>query len=156
LKGMGGLAQGENVVVQHLLQDMGMVLGHQVSGAFGIIERPQGTLAEQFLHAEVTNLQLSAGMALAHSVAPGIQGLERGLDLSLRSRDVGASLPRPKIWGEETSPLQNGLQPAVAAAGVPSRSEEGPRPFILAMNSNNGNGDRPRSPSRGEATLPGL
>src|SRR5262249_28586038 len=75
---------------------------------------------------------------------------------SLRSTDVGASLPRPQILGEETSPLQNGLQPAVAAAGVPSRSEEGPRPFILAMNSNNGNGDRPRSPSRGEATLPGL
>src|SRR5262249_46928953 len=31
------------------------------------------------------NLQLSAGMALAHSAASGIQGIERGLDLSIRS-----------------------------------------------------------------------
>src|SRR5262249_20959907 len=35
LKGAGGLAQGGNLVVQHLLQDTGMVLGHQVSGTFG-------------------------------------------------------------------------------------------------------------------------
>src|SRR5262245_2611738 len=156
LKGMGGLAQGENVVVQHLLQDTGMVLGHQVSGAFGIMERPQGTLAEQFLHAEVTNLQLSAGMVLAHSVAPGIQGLERGLDLSLRSTDGGARFPRPQILGEETSPLQNGLQPAVAAAGVPSRSENRCGPFVLAMASAS---DRPSVPEeaepRGEDYAPG-
>src|SRR5262245_62108644 len=85
IKGAARLAQGENVVVQHLLQDTGMVLGHQVSASFGITEKPQGTFAEQFLHAEVTNLQLSAGMSLAHGVAPGVQGIERGLDLSLRS-----------------------------------------------------------------------
>src|SRR5215467_8262071 len=92
LKTAGRLAQGENVVVQHLLQDTGMVLGHQVSGAFRITDRPQGTLAEQFLHAEATNLQLSAGMALAHGFAPGIQGLERGLDLSLRAIDGESNL----------------------------------------------------------------
>jgi hypothetical protein len=86
LKGAGRLAQGENVVVQHLLQDTGMVLGHQVSAAFNITQRPTGTLAEQFLHAEATNLQLGAGMALAHHVTPGIQGIERGLDLALQSQ----------------------------------------------------------------------
>src|SRR5262249_14488993 len=111
LKTAGRLTQGENVVVQHLLQDTGMVLGHQVSGAFGITERPQGTLAEQFLHAEATNLQLSAGMALAHNVAPGIQGLERGLELSLRSTAVSARFLR---LDEETSPLK--IQPALVSA----------------------------------------
>src|SRR5262245_9483946 len=35
LKGIATLSQGQNVIVQHLLQDTGMVLGHQVSGAFG-------------------------------------------------------------------------------------------------------------------------
>src|SRR5262245_14143196 len=50
LKGTGRLAQGENVLVQHLLQDTGMVLGHQASASFGITDRPQGTLVEQFLH----------------------------------------------------------------------------------------------------------
>jgi 3-oxoacyl-(acyl-carrier-protein) synthase len=117
LKGAGRLAQGENVVVQHLLQDTGMVLGHQVSASFGITDRPQGTLAEQFLHAEATNLQMAGGMALAHHFAPGIQGIERGLDLSLGGMDVGARSPRQ---GEETSPLQ--MQPAFAAAGVGSLS----------------------------------
>jgi hypothetical protein len=108
LKGAGRLAQGENVVVQHLLQDMGMVLGHQVSGSFGITQRQTGSLVEQFLHAEVTNLQLGAGMALAHSVAPGIQGLERGLDLSLRSTEIP---PTPLLQRGEKGDL------AFAAAG---------------------------------------
>src|SRR5262249_10563652 len=61
LRGIGTLAQGQNVIVQHLLQDTGMVLGHQISGAFGITSRSTESLAEQFLHAEVTNLQLNAG-----------------------------------------------------------------------------------------------
>jgi aspartate/methionine/tyrosine aminotransferase len=88
LKGAGRLAQGENVVVQHLLQDTGMVLGHQFSGAIGVLERPTGTLAEQFFHAEVTNLQLGAGTALSHGLTGGrLQALERGLDLSLRATD---------------------------------------------------------------------
>src|SRR5215467_3975318 len=43
LKGAGRLAQGENVIVQHLLQDTGMVLGHQISGAFEITPRSQGS-----------------------------------------------------------------------------------------------------------------
>jgi hypothetical protein len=132
LKGAGRLAQGENVVVQHLLQDTGMVLGHQVSASFGITDRPQGTLAEQFLHAEATNLQMGAGMTLAHSVAPGIQGLERGLDLSIRSNDVGARFPRPQFmphWmGEETSPL---LAIVGRGSSEPRRGENIAGPLIL-------------------------
>src|SRR5262245_32157317 len=120
LKGSARVAQGENVVVQHLLQDTGMVLGHQVSASFGITDRPQGTLAEQFLHAEVTNLQLSAGMALAQGVAPGIQGLDRGLDLSLRATNVGANLVFALNGRSQGSPLRNGLGPALATGkGLP-------------------------------------
>jgi hypothetical protein len=141
LKSAGRLAQGENVVVQHLLQDTGMVLGHQASASFGITERPQGSLAEQFLHAEVTNLQLGAGMSLAHIVAPGIQGLERSLDLSLHSTDVGARFPRP---GEETSPLRNGLQPAMAMAG--DAPKKGGLPTLLNVFSLGGKGEEPTLP----------
>jgi|GEM_PF-7077248 len=85
LKGAGRLARSENLLVQHLFQDLGMVLGHQTSGALGWATRPAGTLAEQFLQAEVTNLQIGAGMALAHRFSPGMQALERGMDLSVRS-----------------------------------------------------------------------
>jgi hypothetical protein len=114
LKGCGKLVQGENIVLQHLLQDTGMVLGHQATAVFGLMPAPTGSIAEQYLHAETTNLQVGAGMALAHSFSPGIQGIERGLDLSLRAMDVEARFPRP---GAETAPLQIGSQPALAAAG---------------------------------------
>ena len=120
LKGMGRLAAGENLVARHLLQDTAMVAAHQATGLLGIGPAPSGSLAEQFLHAEATNLQMGAGMALAGSVAPGIHALERGLDLTLRITNVGAGFPRPQLGprtGEETSPLQNGLHPALAVEG---------------------------------------
>jgi hypothetical protein len=137
LKGAGHLAQGENIFVQHLLQDTGMVFGHQISAAFGITPRPKDSLAEQFLHAEATNLQLGAGMALAHHVAPGIQGIERGLDLALRE-------------GENTHlPLFPFLQPAFATAGskerpsVESPREANPRDHIFMAVKNDGEGPEP-------------
>src|SRR4030095_1642777 len=93
LKSAGRLAQGENLVAQHVYQDSAMVLGHQASGVLGITPSPTGTFAEQFLHAEATNLQIGAGMAMAHGFAPGIHGLERGLDLSLKSSDRATLRP---------------------------------------------------------------
>src|SRR5262249_10488722 len=135
LKGAGRLAQGENVVVQHLLQDTGMVLGHQVSGVFGITSRPTESLAEQFLHAEATNLQIAAGMALGHGLTQGrLQALERGLDLSLPSRR-----------GEETPPLVSGLSPVFASSirspDLRSRSrEEREGPHLILMSSGEDDG----------------
>src|SRR5262245_30576932 len=147
LKGAGGLSQGENVVVQHLLQDTAMVLGHQVSGAFGITERSQGNLAEQFLHAEAVNLQLSAGMALAYSIAPGIQGLERGLNLSLSGGDAGIPLP-------------SGFQPIFASVGgrlnlSPTLLEKKFEPFVSLMSADKPEGGSP-SEKRGSSSQPPL
>gem|GEM_PF-3584330 len=93
LKGAGRLARGENLLAQHLLQDTAMVAGHQATGILGIVPQSTGSLAEQFLHAEVTNLQLSTGMALGHGLSGGrVHALERGLDLSLQTQGAG---PRP-------------------------------------------------------------
>jgi hypothetical protein len=131
LKGLGTLAQGQGLVVQHLFQSSGMVLGHQISGALGITSKPEGTLAEQFLRAEITNLQMSGGIALGHSLTGGgIQAVERGLDLSLRATDVRMALRNRSEEGtrEEVS-LQ--MQPAFSAVG-----ERGPT--ILHMSSENG------------------
>jgi len=128
LRGAGSLARGENIFVQHLLQDTAMVAGHQATGIFGIAPRPAGSLAEQFLHAEATNLQIGAGMALAHGFAPGIYGLERGLDLSLRPRDVGAGRrARPILGNHGELPLQNRFEPALAGA------TKNPAPGLLMM-----------------------
>src|SRR4029450_5594389 len=116
LKGAGRLAQGGNLIAQHLLQDSAMVLGHQTTGALGIAPRPIGTLAEHVVQGEATNLQLGAGMALAHRFAPGLHALDRGLALSLPEINGGARSPRPKFGkegtGGETAPLQIGWEPA--------------------------------------------
>ncbi|MFO1519042.1 MAG: hypothetical protein U1F57_05175 [bacterium] len=87
LKSAGHLAEGQNVFVQHLFSDLAMVGGHQTAAVFGVMPRPEGSLAEQLLHAEATNLQLGAGMSLMHSLAPGMAAYERSLDLSLQARE---------------------------------------------------------------------
>src|SRR4030095_5133233 len=119
LKSAGSLAQGQNLVVQHMLQDTGMVLGHQAVGALGIGDRPTGTLAEQFLHAEATNLQLGAGMALRHQMAPGVHALEVGMELLTQLPPSPLSLPHEgeggRRSGEGDLPLRFG--PAMAVAG---------------------------------------
>src|SRR4030095_12632445 len=127
LKGAGRLAQGQNFLAQHLLQDSAMVLGHQTSAALGFAPRPEGGLAEQFLHAEATNLSMGAGLSLAHAVAPGVSSLERGLDLSLNFPvETVSRFPNGKGAG---------LAYATAGSGPgPISSEETSfRPTILAM-----------------------
>jgi PAS domain S-box-containing protein len=89
LKGAGRIASRENLVVQHLLQDSAMVLGHNISGALDPTLKPTGALAEQLLHAEATNLQIGAGMALTSRFSPGMQAWEKGLDLTFRPPSAG-------------------------------------------------------------------
>ncbi|MFO1520228.1 MAG: hypothetical protein U1F57_11310 [bacterium] len=54
-----------------------MVAGHQLTARLGWTSAPEGSLAEQFLHAEATNLQLGAGMSLLH-VSRAACGLRAG------------------------------------------------------------------------------
>ena len=93
LKGAGFLAREQNIVLQHAFQSSAMVAGHSSTGLLGITPRPEGTLAEQFFHAEATNIQLAAGTSLVHSAAPGFHALERSLDLSLSTRPSMARNP---------------------------------------------------------------
>jgi hypothetical protein len=68
-----------------------MVAGHQATGVFNLAPKPEGSFAEQLLHAEATNLQLGAGMGLVHALSPQLSAMERGLDLTLSS----LNLPKP-------------------------------------------------------------
>src|SRR4029434_5783141 len=122
LKGAGRLTQGENFIAQHLFQDTAMVLGHQATGALGFAPRPEGSVAEQFLHAETTNLQLGAGAALAHGLAPGISAFEKGLDLSLPTHipldpaySKGENVVHPPLkksgWGDLALAQASGSSP---------------------------------------------
>ena len=114
LKGAGRISQGQNIFFQHLLQDSAMVAGHQASGWLGA-PPPTGTLAEQFLKAEATNLQMGAGMALAQGWLPGLHGTERmeaegpferkPSGLSFFDRDVAFASPLG-FYGRALSPTE--------------------------------------------------
>jgi len=146
LKGGGFLAREQNLVLQHAFQSTAMVSGHQFGGALGIIPMPEGSLADQFLHAEVTNLQLAAGTGLVHAMAPGVHAFERGLDLSIRSQQIRA---------RQASPLQ-GLFSTFATADVgiigaplsapPSRDSRRNSHLILMSSTQGGGGDEGSKP----------
>ncbi|MFO1520200.1 MAG: hypothetical protein U1F57_11170 [bacterium] len=93
LKLGGAVAIGQNPLFQHALQDAAMVAGHHLTSRFGLTPAPEGNLAEQFLHAEITNLQMGAGVRLLHQVFPALHGFEQSLDFSLRSGEGRFSNP---------------------------------------------------------------
>jgi malic enzyme len=164
LKGASRLAQGENVVVQHLLQNTGMVMGHHISGSFGITQRPTGSLAEQFLHAEATNLQMGAGMALAHHFSPEIHNLEQGLDLSLRAMAGGttssdSASPLDLLLGLAKPSLSTGHWQWGGFGPYRRSSSRGEPPFqrpsiSLMSGTGNGCGQGVTTPERGNADPP--
>src|SRR4030095_8208402 len=120
LKGFGKLTQGQSLILQHLAQDTGMVAGHHASALLGITPAPEGSLAEQFLHAEATNLQIGAGMALGHELTGGKLLLsERGLDLKLQSHEfASATSPRIKQASIATHPLFSPFRMFLGAGGL--------------------------------------
>jgi hypothetical protein len=87
LRGVGAFAQTQNLVFQHLVQSSALVSARQASAALEIGPPPEGNLSSQFLNAEATTLQVTAGMGLSHRLIPGIHVFERGMELSLRNRD---------------------------------------------------------------------
>ncbi|MFO1518467.1 MAG: 1-acyl-sn-glycerol-3-phosphate acyltransferase [bacterium] len=156
LKGAGSLGQSQNVLIQHLFSDLAMVGGHQVTGALGWTPHAEGTFAEQMLHAEVTNIQLGAGMSLLHTVAPGLAAFERGLDLSLRARE----LPSSTESHPETGSILDGMGLALETAGGPSLDrassvrapEELVLPTKMAMSMTTVEGETTPIPSSGRSS----
>jgi SNF2 domain-containing protein/uncharacterized protein DUF488/helicase-like protein len=125
LKGFGKLSEGQNLILQHGAQDMGMVLGHQLLYKTGLGEKPEGTLAEQLLNAEITNLQIGAGMALGHSLSGGrVRAVERALDLS-------ASGKPPRLQETRDSPFFDSLL-AMAMAGNGKEGSSSPSQVLMA------------------------
>ncbi|MFO1518331.1 MAG: hypothetical protein U1F57_01490 [bacterium] len=112
LKIGGAATQGQNALFQHLLQDTAMVAGHQATARLGWTSAPDGNLAEQFLHAEVTNLQMGLGMGLLHRAAPGLSILERSLDFSIRRSRYDSFFPARPFFSpisEVKMLMQNGV-----------------------------------------------
>jgi phosphatidylserine decarboxylase precursor len=101
LRGVGTLTGGQNLIAQHLSQDLGMVAGHHLAAWAGVGERPQGSLIDQVVEAEAVNLQMQAGMGLMHGLTGGrLQGLERQMDreVALRPSSEPVSLPEKTAY----------------------------------------------------------
>jgi hypothetical protein len=114
LKGAGYFSRESNVVFQHAFSSTALVAGHQLSAQLGFLPNPVGSLAEQLLHAEATNLQLNAGTSLVQAMAPGISALERGLDLSLQTRGRAirrSPLGRGPQWATINLSIENQQPP---------------------------------------------
>ena len=104
LKFFGKWGQNQNPLLTHFIQDAGMVAGHQLTYALHLSTAPQGTLAQQFIHAESTNIAMAAGMSLGHFVTgEKIHLLEKSLDLSLE--EPAPSSKAYKIGLEFSEPL---------------------------------------------------
>src|SRR4030095_8236762 len=120
IKLFGGVAAGQNLITQHFLIDSAMVAGHHAGYAFGVTDKPQGTLAQQMIHAEGMNLGMKGSLALLHGFSPRLSAMERSLDLTLKSYETKPFSENPPIsfsprlaWAAEgNSPTANeGLEP---------------------------------------------
>jgi hypothetical protein len=134
LKGAGSLAQGQNILVQHLFQDAAMVAGHQVLAALKVAPKPEGTIAEQLVHTEATNLQMEAGRELVHGLFPGIASRERGLNSILpflenriANRFQEFFWPLVPIFGSEVVGTRGNK------GEIRTRADLGENPFVLKM-----------------------
>jgi hypothetical protein len=133
LKLFGKLGEGQNLPLQHLFTDFGMVGAHHAAYFVGLEAKPEGNLASQLLIAEAMNWQMKAGMSLVHGLAPRVSATERAMDLTLKTQEnnlgsLGSGIFRP-------------LSPALAVDGpstpLLSSSSEGKeiRPTLMAMSS---------------------
>jgi len=132
IKSAGYLGRQENLVFQHMFQSGAMVTSHQIAAAFSLIGLPTGSFGEQLMNAEITNLQMGSAQGLLSLAAPGLSALERGLDLTIRSKEKPAP-SFPQVFMVEATAGEKILAPGKAP------SEDSP----LLMMSKGGGGDRP-------------
>lgn len=94
LKIFGGLAHSCNPFLVHFFQSTGMVVGHQMAYVVGLAEKPMGSLAEQWILAEATNLQMQFAMGLS-SFLTGAQlsVLENGMTRQAMLRRFSRAKP---------------------------------------------------------------
>lgn len=87
LKITGHVMGNSNFLLNHFSQTTSMVGAQQIASALGFSTKVQGSLAQQFLQAEIMNVQMGFGAQLAHTLSGGrIAVLERSLDLKLEGQ----------------------------------------------------------------------
>jgi len=151
LKGFGKLAQGQALPLAHFYQSAGMVAGQQLAHGLGLATRPEGSLAQQFLHAEMTNLAMGAGMSLAQRLgAGGLAKSERALDLALDAFDTSSLSRSPQA---HLARFGSGEKEGGAASSLPFETSSDPEKPALAIQVWPAGAERPNSIDPDAATL---
>ncbi|MBL7686319.1 MAG: hypothetical protein JNK65_09855 [Deltaproteobacteria bacterium] len=86
LKIMGRMGQRQNLILRHLLSDLGVVAGHQAAYTLGFSPQAQGSFLEQMVQAQTLQFQLGMTSALFRQISPHFFAFERSLDLISRTR----------------------------------------------------------------------
>ncbi len=82
LKAGALLASGQNAFLIHSFQASSMVAANHIAHSFGFVPHPEGTLLQQLLHAESTNLAMMGGMSLLGKfTGQRLSHIERAMDL---------------------------------------------------------------------------
>jgi hypothetical protein len=93
LRAFGKLTFGQNLLVQHLFADIGLLTSRRLSALLGFGEKPTGSLGDQWVESEVLNWQMKAGMALSARLFPQVVAFERRVDFSASFLISKSSLP---------------------------------------------------------------
>jgi hypothetical protein len=137
LKAFGGITKGQNIVLQHLAADLGLVAGQNLASAAHLTGKSSGGLIEQMLGAEALNWQMKAGMGLVHGLTPQLMALEKSADLSLESQEREIRLKNPPLL----SFLSRGLLPVLEGGFQENPANE----LSLQMSASDQNGGPPPS-----------
>ncbi|GEM_PF-3958159 len=82
LRTAGLFVQSQNILLQHALQSSAFVFAHQLAARVGLQALLQESLMEQFVHAEITNIQLQGTTSLLQTAFPTLAIWERSVDLT--------------------------------------------------------------------------
>jgi|GEM_PF-2216037 len=143
LKAFGGMSRGQNIILQHLFTDLGLVGGHQAGSAIGLMDKPQGSFAQQMLMAEATNWQMKGSLAFAHSLSPRLSATEKSLDIFLNTGKANL----PSTNGRVFSPFVLATEGAPETFLSSSNSETAKESGILKMSDLSEGGGSGKTPN---------
>jgi len=123
LKFSGAMMPCQNIILQHVLSDTALVASHQFAARIGVIAASKENYLEQYIHAEVSLLQLQVGMSFVHYAFPKISGMGSELKLENEAKENSLALPLFK----ETPPLQIGW---MSSDGLAASDPSSPRSSV--------------------------
>lgn len=128
LRGVATLLHGTNAFTLHVSQNLGMMLGEELGGHFGVIEKSQANFAERFVQASAKNFALGAGTVFSRFLGGShLNAIERNLDrqslFSSLSHQVPSAVPNLQMATVRTH-MEPGVERLFLAQWVRELREE--------------------------------